>query len=274
MTKRLITLMVLAACVVPLVAVADWDPQNPDPRTKWVQLPDPNGWDVRATTPKLLANDFLCEETGWITDIHLWGSWKGDIVGEFTRVHISFHKDVPAGQPSPTGLVLDHSTPGEEIWSFEFDPSSGVGFRVVPVDIGIQGWYDPNTGEYNPDDHAGMWQVNIWLDQLLPICDLFLQEEGSIYWLDVQVDVFCAAAAVDFGWKTALDVWNDDAVWSDWEPGLPKPEGDQWVELLDPLTGESLDLAFVLTGIPIPETGTLALIGTGLLGLFALRRRK
>ena len=56
--------------------------------TKWEQLPDlsPTGMDVDATwhpetpepPPLILADDFLCTETGFITDIHIWGSWIND----------------------------------------------------------------------------------------------------------------------------------------------------------------------------------------------------
>jgi len=55
--------------------------------TKWEQLPDLSltGMDVDATFKPaapdnmlLLADDFLCSETGYITDIHIWGSWIND----------------------------------------------------------------------------------------------------------------------------------------------------------------------------------------------------
>ena len=66
------------------------------------------------------------------------------------------------------------------------------------------------------------------------------------------------------GWKTSLDHWNDDAVFMG-SDGL-------WHEFRDPVTGVSLDMAFVIT----PEPGTLVLLaaaGIGLL-LFARRRSK
>ena len=40
------------------------------------QLPDESGWDVRATRPVVLGDDWRCSETGWVKDIHFWGSWQ------------------------------------------------------------------------------------------------------------------------------------------------------------------------------------------------------
>lgn len=45
-----------------------------------------------------------------------------------------------------------------------------------------------------------------------------------------------------WGWKTSLDHWNDNAVWGVGED----PEQIEWQELIDPLTSESLDLAFMI----------------------------
>ena len=82
-----------------------------------------------------------------------------------------------------------------------------------------------------------------------------------------------------WGWKTAdveqyPDPWTgnhylDDAVYYDLQGGFPPPP-DQWNDLIDPETGESLDLAFVIT--PEPGSAVLALLG-GMLFL-GLRRRR
>ena len=279
MKKTVIALAALVICALPLVARADWDPCNPDPRTKFYQLPDPSGWDVRLTTPKILADDFVCLETGWITDIHFWGSWKQGVPGVIPRIHLSIHADVPAGDITP------YSLPGDELCSKEIIvdqvPAGAVVFQDEPSSA--QGWYDPNTGEYNEFDHTGMVQVNIFLDQIFPLRELFVQEGTAarpiIYWLDIQVDVESpvgtTAPDVDFGWKTSLDHGAPDyAVWSDWLPCDPKPDGDEWAMLTDPVTGAGLDMAFVITTIPIPEPGIMVLSGLGLLALLARRRKK
>ena len=60
----------------------------------------------------------------------------------------------------------------------------------------------------------------------------------------------------------------DDAVWAQGPAG-------PYFELRDPLdpTGKSLDMAFVITGEPVPIPGAVWLLGSGLIALVGLRRR-
>src|SRR3990170_7895753 len=71
------SIMLAVVLLLGTTVLADWNPGDP---AKWVQLPDlqPTGVDVKATYPKVLADDFLCTSTGPITDIHIWGSWLYD----------------------------------------------------------------------------------------------------------------------------------------------------------------------------------------------------
>jgi hypothetical protein len=278
-------LMAVTVCLWAVSTRADWDPQNPDPDTKWVQLPDLNGWDVNVTGLNVLADDFMCTETGVITDVHLWGSWKGDSVGQLTRIRLAIFSDIPAEGR------CDYSQPGDMLWNVDIDPAQ-VGDAVVmrQVDCGDQGWYTPAYGSYSEDDHKGVWQVNILLDRFLPTDGLFHQDEGTIYWLGVNVQTVSpeftrdAASSGDencppeFGWKTSSDHWNDDAVWGALtftrEAGVDE---SFWNELIDPTGCESLDLAFVLTGSPdasVPEPGIMAIFGFGVMGLLVRRRKK
>ncbi len=135
--------------------------------------------------------------------------------------------------------------------------------------IGQQGWYDPNTGIYLPNDHLVIWQVNV----NLPKEDWFWQEgtttDPITYWLDIQVEVAVDSRFPQFGWKTTPFEWHwqDDAVWADWEGGVVP----DWKDLHDPLTGQTLDMAFVIT--TIPEPGVFAIAGLGLLALLRRRRK-
>jgi hypothetical protein len=264
MKRSVIILIAFALCMGATLARADWDQGDP---YKWVQLPDPNGWDVNATAVEILADDFLCSETGWITDIHFWGSWKNGGVGTIDSIYLNIHEDVPAGQDPERA----YSHPGDVLWSRVLDPQTYGGVVIREWGTGQQGWYDPATGEYSPDDHFETWQVNVFLNPE----DWFLQEgtaaEPTVYWLSITAVL--PAGGPQFGWKTSESHWNDDAVSGIWfGPAHGQPQWGQ--DLHDPITGETLDLAFVITGVPIPEPGMYALIGTGLLGLLAWRRRK
>ncbi|MDP8315048.1 MAG: hypothetical protein RAP70_08250 [Candidatus Celaenobacter antarcticus] len=94
--KKIICLLIIMSLAGFLMA--DWDPIPPENPTNhkmhYPQLPDPFGWDVNATCPKVLADDWQCSETGYIWDIHFWGSWLDDIVGTITQFHLSVHDNI------------------------------------------------------------------------------------------------------------------------------------------------------------------------------------
>jgi len=215
------------------------------------QLPDPNGWDVRAcsvppTDPdpdglhKVLADDFMCTSNGLINHITFWGSWFSNMFDEaasyqgITNIHLSIHADIPAGE------VADWSMPQiPPLWQIDFDPSAPpAGWIVLPPqeeDPSLQGWYDPNIGMWQTNNHTRYFRYDIFI----PIQMAFEQIEGTIYWLDISVDTEIGL----WGWKTSVSPhFNDDAVWAD----LPVTNLYQWKELRDPITEESLDLAFII----------------------------
>ena len=206
----------LAFClIVDPTEECEWNYGDPH-KMHFPQLPDELGWDVNATQPVVLADDFLCTETGFIRDFHFWGSWRHGIEGQILMFVLSIHADIPADQ-SPTG----YSMPGPTLWEAEV-----WDFGFIPIDPpAMEGWYDPSTGEYFPDDHQAYFQYNICIDEAMA----FWQDEGVIYWFNISA-IIEDPIETQWGWKSTLDHWNDDAVWAFW--------GDlDWIDMYEPGTG-------------------------------------
>nr|MBN2276831.1 dockerin type I repeat-containing protein [candidate division Zixibacteria bacterium] len=206
-----------------------WAPGDPhkmhDP-----QLPDEAGWDVNATQPVILADDWMCSETGWVKDFHFWGSWKHGVTGNILSFVLSIHSDIPADQ-SPTG----YSMPGLTLWEME-----ATEFNITPIDPPtMEGWYDPSTGEILPDDHQNYFQYDICFDEQY----WFWQEEGTIYWFNISA-VLADGQTTQWGWKSSLDHWNDDAVWAFWG-------ALNWQEIYEPELVDTLVNDFMIAIDPL-----------------------
>ena len=292
--------------------------ENPewDAKMHYPQLPDENGWDVNATWPLVLADDWLCTETGWVKDIHFWGSWLGDSIGYIEYFILSIHEDIPPGgpvgdtcnaigdcncdgqnlsladmvyliriiqgleTPCPGGYfncdfngdcVLDtndvivfdnyftygmsaflpyggypvptccdtatYSRPGGLLWEKYIS-----NFDIIDMNPNMpEHWYDPSNNDVFWDDHWNYFRYDIILDSL----DWFPQDSGTIYWLNISAVV--EDTFYQWGWKSSIDHWNDDAVWAyEWNKN--------WIEMYEPggSFGEPIENYF---GIAINEYG-------------------
>jgi hypothetical protein len=191
-----------------------------DHKMHWAQQPDPNGWDVLGSETVTLADDFRCTETGPINRIVFWGSWRGDEVGEISEVRFAIHSDDRTGE---------FGKPGKILWAWRV-PGSGV--SIGEARRGEQGWFDPSTGKFNENDHRQFFRHTVEI----PAGHWFMQHRGSIYWLEIHV---VGTGGGEWGWKTSRSAhFEADAVWEE--------TAGKWAELSDPVTRESLDLAFLV----------------------------
>jgi hypothetical protein len=220
--------------------------------TKWEQPPDttPYGIDVRCDRkdgiPRVLADDFQCTKTGPITKVRLWGSWKGDIKGQIQKIHLSIHSDDPVGLggTDPTNI---YSKPDYLLWSKDFNSPHFTETQFMDITPLYEYWWDPITGLLQPNGDHMIWQYDITIDSN----QAFVQEgdpcQPIVYWLDAYVVLEPTSPAdANFGWKTSMEHWNDDAVWSG-------NNGNIWNEMRyppgHPYAPDSVDLAFsIITG--------------------------
>jgi len=227
-------LLLIVSISLTNVILADWDPDDGH-KMHFPQTPDPFGWDVYCTAglqgqPQVcLADDWKCPESGWITDIHFWGSWWNDVVGVIDHFVIGIAENIPADDQIPW------SRPGETLVEWEIYDWVERG----PYE-GEQGFYWPFWSEYAYPDHSMYWQYNVFLDQK----DWFWQEQGKIYWLFISAVVRQEEQPQPlWGWKSTDVEHNfmDDAVWAYW--------GElNWMPLKYPDQETSMNLAFVVTG--------------------------
>ncbi len=256
-TATLLVLIAIAIGVGTPPALADWDPGDGH-AMHYPQLPDPDGWDVFAEykssgipwwwcgTKRGLADDWQATESIDVTDIHFWGSWENDIVGYTGDVSVAIFAD-------------SNGTPGEMLWSDVFTPDD---YKVREYGTGDQGWFDPYTGYRDEHDHTKTYQYNIG-EEAFDLDNIFHQEAGNIYWLGLSMNF----EGCKWGWKTSQDHFRADGNYL-LNFRDPPPEWE-WAELYDPITSESLDLAFVIT----PEPSTVCLLGFGALALLRRRRK-
>jgi len=194
----------------------------------------------------ILADDFLCTQTGPIGTVSIWGSWYNDILpvggaGNVTFT-LSIHRDIPANPPS-----IPYSRPGALIWSGNFVPGS---FQVTPLTgAEPEGWMNlPDP--YLPDNHQGVYRYDFTLPPT--VVQSGTPSQPVIYWLNVHAAPATATAL--FGWKTSICHWNDDAVWGNGTEPFNGPWNELRYPFGHPYYGQSMDMAFVIGGqVATPE---------------------
>jgi hypothetical protein len=253
-------LLIDDVCVGPPPPGAGWD-EGDDYKMHHPQLPELDGGQVFESSVNEegtagMADDFLCTENGYITDIHVWGGWYEDEVCDDASFAIGIFSNIAEDDPENPE---DYSMPGELLWEREFGPGD-YSWRFCEHSETIAYFYPMSSGSWSYVDCSDVYQYNFFIDAE----DAFYQEEGSIYWLSVVVTYACdeewgEEEGMWWGWISCLpeDQWNDDGVWAPIE--LPEEwqelfyleyiedNGDGWYPSED-----SADLAFVITTTPPP----------------------
>lgn len=221
--RKLFSCLVLLAFTV--TAMADWDPGD-SCKMHFPQNPDPQGWDI-CLNHAIIADDFMCTETGPITDVHFWVSWQQDYArwDLIESIGITFYAD--AG-----------NQPGAPLKAYTILPSD-PGFVYRWYGMGVQGWHCPQTQFTQYPDHQNFYQIN-----LKPLAEpWFNQIAQNRYWLGIVIHMLPdgdpdPSNDPQIGWKTALtsNHWGD---FSKWNLGGP------WLNVMP--EGLVRDQAFVVT---------------------------
>ncbi len=215
---------------------------------KWSQPPVPSdtkvyyGWNEQSvwgqSQTQIVADDWLCEAPGPVTDIHWWGSFLGSPYPDPPMMpdafRITFWTNVLAGFDEP------FSHPGEVIWEIYCTKDTYTWEWA--------GW------DYDPRDPDAPMEACFKFEQQLKPEEYFHQEwygSGKIYWVSIAAVYSFAIPQYPFGLKTRERFFEDDAV-TITDPTDPVL-GSHYMagRPIEYPTGISWDVAFELTTEPV-----------------------
>ncbi|MHC4463411.1 MAG: DUF7901 domain-containing protein [Planctomycetota bacterium] len=242
-------------CLAAFMAAGIAQAGHIDNPVKWSQLPDMNPATVgfiRAEHPiaaggQIVADDFLCTDPLPVVAVRWWGAYSnlqfepgdadGDGLpdsGQMLDFEIVFHTDVPAGAGA-----YSYSTPGSVLLGQIVQTQEDF-FGVLPA--------------YAGQPARNIFEYNAFLT--FP----FEQEEGTIYWIDIEFDVWAnGTPTFTWEWMSTDDPWWDRAVYGPTHNGA-------WTIF------PCHNMAFELMVIPAP--GAVLLGGIGVCFVGWLRRRR
>lgn len=217
-------------------ATAEWYPEDGH-KMHFPQLPDTTGWDVDAYMDEtILADDWMCSASGPISEIYFWGSWFNGETGAIDSFKIQILADIPADPPS-----LPYSRPGAVLWEITLESWQLEMYSHWASTM--EGYYLPGMGAFYDNNHNEYWSYSVNLLDWLIEDELFVQYEGTVYWLSIQAFVNPYSSGGLWGWKTTQDRWNDCAVYRNYWV--------EWTNMFEPPAFiDSLNLAFVINGEP------------------------
>src|ERR1035437_8082823 len=144
--------LLLLLLLLPMApsARAQTQPCSETNGVKFLNVPNTlSGWDVYDSQGVVLADDFSCNTTGPITDIHIWGSWKSDSVGTITNFWLGIYNDIPA---VTNGTTVIPSHPGTNLlWEQTFDQNH---FSANRYASGNEYFFDPRSSNIIGGDRS------------------------------------------------------------------------------------------------------------------------
>jgi hypothetical protein len=186
----------------------------------------------------VLADDFVCTNSGPISDIHLWGSWLSDI---YLTNTITFWLGIYDDVPAIAGPVPAPSHPGTNLlWQQWFAP--GKYAETIWTANAYEYFLDPG-----PTNIVGSDSV-VWYYCFYPtnaFQQLGTATNSKTYWLAAYAQL-PAGVNYQFGWKTTTNVLHDVSVHAFW-PGSAPTNNPGWKPTYLASTAGSLDLAFKVT---------------------------
>jgi len=257
---RYVRLLVLSSALLLALApaaLADWDHD-----VKWDQL-EPyvaTMFDLQPSyvsdTVQIVADDFECFETGYITDIEFYGNCPSP--ESLSAFRITFWSDCASAAGRPGALLEDLTVAPAG--------GDGIGWQII----------DEGTNSY-------LFKIN------LPVDDWFVQEQGNTYWIGIQGLLSGNSRFMWCSRALEADAMVDDAVIA---KNVMTPSSGDWDELVwaNTILGnivvgaggltqydtilKSADMSFRLTGTAIPEPATLTLLcAAGALLLSRFKRK-
>jgi hypothetical protein len=251
---------ILAVCLTTAGAA-----DGPDLQSKWDQIGagvDNYGLasyidDVNGAA--LTADDFLCTQPGWITDIRFagWSYYGNQHINQF---RVTFYADVPAAAGAA-------GHPGDLIYEQLITAAS----PADPLDLG---WRDLGDGTFRISLPRNQWFHQDGT-----------QESPIVYWIGIQGVMQVDGSGDLFYWNAVgrnQGTWGDGAAFASQAYGYEPWANWGWPSV-DPQTGApslytgafpagwaaSADTAFAVS---TPEPASMALLGLG--GLMMLLRRR
>ena len=247
-----VLLAVQCLAVTPVPSVVKY---SQPPNTEWSydlssEIKQPTGAGI--VYQSLMADDWLCNATGTVTDIHWWGSYWAPYPAEPYSDYSDSRPNAPAG-----GITGFNITIWNDVQVGPNNPYSHPGTMRQEITGTANEQLD-----YTITDPSGFLTHSVYKYNVdLSSNDQFRQDAGNIYWLSIQA--ILPDLEKQWGWHETTSIHNDIGV-------MKKGVESSW---FIPCGGH--DMAFELTTAVPEPSGILAILSGlgGILGV-AFRRRK